>query len=715
MSGSPSASIDPPILHIALAGNPNSGKTTLFNSLTGAKQKTANYAGVTLEKKEGYYTGPDGRRVEVLDLPGLYSLSVNSPEEKIAQEVLMGSREDTHRPDLAVVVVDASNLERNLYLAMQVAETGVPVVIALNMMDVARQRGLQIDSRNLSRELGVPVVEVVAKTGEGVTEIKDLISRFPGGNSAARRWRMDGDSESVIDNVARVLRAHGLADEHNADWLARRSLFPDGYPGVPLPENLRTEVAQFRAQLPDSDDDLLDAEVVNRYHWIRRVYGDVVRKPSTERRTRSEFIDRIVLHRVFGPVIFAVLMGLMFQAIFSWAELPMTLIEDGVAALGSLIAGSMPPGELRDLLLDGVIGGVGNVLVFLPQIVLLFFFIALLEDTGYMARAAFLMDRIMGRVGLNGHAFIPLLSSFACAIPGIMATRTIKDNRDRLVTIMVAPLMTCSARLPVYMLLIAAFFPADHLFGFISLRGLIMLGLYLGGIAAALMAAWVMKRFILKGERSPLLLEMPSYKLPNARNIGLTIWDSSASFVKRAGTIILVITIMLWFLITHPADPAREQELTAQGLSPQQVQVEMIRNSYMGTFGRLIEPAIAPLGYDWKIGVGLISSFAAREVIISTLGTIYSSSAGEEDTATLSSAMVSDINPETGTAVWTPLVAASVLVFFIFACMCMSTLITIYNETKSLRWPAFVFGYTLILAYGAAFIVYQGGRALGFV
>jgi ferrous iron transport protein B len=391
----------------------------------------------------------------------------------------------------------------------------------------------------------------------------------------------------------------------------------------------------------------------------------------------------------------------------------MIWMENGVEYVGDLVEANLPAGELKNLLKDGVIAGVGNVIVFLPQIIILFFFIALLEDTGYLARAAFLLDRVMGKVGLNGHSFIPLLSSCACAIPGIMSARTIRSDRDRLVTIMVAPLMTCAARLPVYTLLIAAFFPQQYVFGFISNRGLIMLSLYLGGTCAALIMAWILRSFVIRGTRSPLILEMPSYKIPQARNILISVWEASWSFIKKAGTIILVLTIILWFLISYPQNLELKQELQTRGESSHNIQQELIRKSYMGQVGQFIEPAIRPLGYDWKIGVGLMSAFAAREIIVGTLAIIYAAGS-EEETARLAEAMQADSYPGTEEPVWTPLVATSLLVFFVFALMCMSTIAVMRKETNSWKWPVFAFTYMLTLAYLAALAVYQGGKLLGF-
>ena len=702
---------------VALAGNPNSGKTTLFNALTGGRARTGNYAGVTVEKKEGRFRSAAGRRVQIIDLPGLYSLSAASPEEEVAQQVLLGTRDDTCNIDVAIVVVDASNLERNLYLAVQVAETGVPTIIALNMIDIARKRGIEINSRELSHELGMPVVETVSVTGEGVAELRELLDHLHTFGSPPRRWQMDHQAEHVIGEVAQELIEAGAARYCNSDWIARRALFSDRLLAPTMAaevDGLRRHIGTHRESIDKSDDDLLDEEVTSRYRWIRKVCEETVRRPGEERGTRSEALDRLVLHPLAGPAIFLLLMAVIFQAIFSWSELPVSAIENGIDGLGDFIENSMPPGELRSLLVDGIVAGVGNVLVFLPQIALLFFFIAMLEDTGYMARAAFLMDKVMGSVGLNGHAFIPLLSSFACAVPGILATRTIANRRDRLVTILIAPLMACSARLPVYSLLIAAFFPEYIILGFISLRGLILFSLYFGGVVVALIAAGALRLTLLRGERSPLLLEMPSYKVPRLRNVGLSLWQNSWAFVKRAGSVILVITIILWYLLSHPANDGLADQLRAQGHPEAEVQETLVRSSYMGQIGTALEPAIRPLGYDWKIGVGLVSAMAAREVIIGTMAIIYNAQYPEVKHVDLKAAMLADRDSATGKKVWTPLVATSLLTFFVFACMCTSTLVVIYKESGSFWWVLLVLAYTFALAYVAALVVYQGGAAMGF-
>jgi ferrous iron transport protein B len=698
-------------VYIALAGNPNSGKTSVFNALTGGRQKTANYAGVTVERKVGFFTTADNRKIKVIDLPGLYSLTADSPEEKVAQEILLGMRKDTPLPALTVMVLDATNMERNLYLALQVQETGVPVVLAMNMMDIARSRKFHFDIKEIEKRMRMPVIEMSAKDGSGIDELKGSIENLLQIEANARPWSMDGHTEGIIALTRQLLIRNNYASEEKADWLARRLLTQNDFILDHMPKNIESEIAGYRNQLSISTDDFLDAEVVNRYSWIRQLYFDTVSRSSEDQITRSEKADRIILNNFFGPIIFVATMAVMFQAIFSLSVAPIEWLENGVAYLSTSLAGAMTDGILKNLLLDGIMAGVGNIIVFLPQIIILFFFIALLEDTGYMSRAAFLLDKVMSKVGLNGHAFIPLLSSFACAVPGIMASRTIRNEKDRLTTILTAPLMTCGARLPVYSLLIVAFFPNDYLFGVISTRGLVLLLLYFGGIGGALLSAFILRRLIFKGERSPLILEMPSYKTPKVSNVWYTVRNAGRDFLKKAGTVILIMTIVIWFLTSHPKNELLQADMEAQGVSSALIQQELVKQSYLGHVGRFIEPAIRPLGYDWKIGVGLISAFSAREVIIGTLAIVYAAS--EEDTISLRAAMKKDVYPD-GRPVWTPLVAASLLTFFIFALMCISTIATIKKEANSWKWAMLSFGYLFVVAYISALIVYQGGLILGF-
>jgi ferrous iron transport protein B len=636
-------------LTIALAGNPNAGKTSLFNALTGLRQKVANYPGVTVESKVGHWTLDFGLPpARLIDLPGLYSLDAASLDEEIATGILLG-RVETIRPDVTVVVVDATNLVRNLYLATQLIETRQPLVIALTMFDLAERNNLQIDVTKLSEAIGVPVVPVVAKDRRGLTELARTVLSLVQGHSL----RLVRVNQSPTDSAAQ-----------------RQS------------------------------------ELIKRYALIERIVSDAVAAEDHEKRGLSERIDRVVTHKLLGPAILLLVMLLVFQTIFSWASLPMNLIDSVFSALTEMARTHLPAGVLTDLLTDGIIAGVGGVLVFLPQILLLFLFISILEDSGYMARAAFLMDRLMRSVGLHGKAFVPLLSSFACAVPGIMATRTIENPRDRIATIMIAPFMSCSARLPIYTLMIAAFFSGRQFFGIVSLGALIILGMYLLGIAVAIGVAWILKRTVLNAPPPPFVMELPPYRIPDPANIAHALLSRTSVFVKRAGTVILSISILLWALVYFPrAAPTPDGSVAANA---------QIENSYAGRAGRLLEPAIKPLGFDWKIGIGLISSFAARETIISTLSIVYN--VDENGTGRSSSLVEAMRNARRadGTLVWTPLVGISLMIFFLLACQCMSTVAIVRRETNSWRWPLFMVGYMMLLAYIASFVVYQGGHLLGF-
>lgn len=628
-------------LNIAIAGNPNAGKTSLFNALTGLRQKVANYPGVTVESKTGEWVISRALSpVCLIDLPGLYSLAATSLDEEIARDILRG-HPGKASIDVVVVVVDATNLVRNLYLATQLIETGKPIVVALTMFDLAERNNFRIDVARLSDELRVPVIPVVAKERRGLTGLAEAVT------AAAKR----GSSASKARNPA------GANDARQRQ-----------------------------------------SELIRRYARIERIVSEATEVRESKRST-SERIDRFVTHRILGPVILLLVLMLVFQSIFSWAALPMSLIENLFGSLGQFVRLSLPAGLLADLLVDGIIAGVGGVLVFLPQILLLFFFIAILEDSGYMARAAFLMDRLMRSVGLHGKAFMPLLSSFACAVPGIMATRTIENPKDRIATIMIAPFMSCSARLPVYTLIIAGLFTGHKVLGFISTGALIILAMYLLGISAAIVVASLLKRTVLKAPTPPFVMEMPPYRRPCWRNVSRAMFMRATLFLKRAGTVILAVSILLWTLTAFPRADAGTQ--SAQ-----------LEQSFVGRAGHVIEPVIRPLGFDWKIGVGLISSFAARETIISTLSVVYNVG-DESENQSLAGAMKDAKRPD-GSPVWTPLVGLSLMVFFVLACQCMSTVAIVRRETNSWRWPAFMVAYMMLLAYVASMLTFQGGRLLGF-
>jgi ferrous iron transport protein B len=611
-------------LRLGLIGSPNSGKTTLFNALTGLRARVGNYPGVTVERREGH-TVLDERDTIVIDLPGTYSLNAISPDEAVVNLVIDG--EITQAPNALVVVADACSLERSLLVLAQVLQRNTPTCLVLTMVDELHARGGRLDLPRLERALGIPVTAVVGHRGTG------------------------------IDALRRILAAP-------EDW---------SRPAIPPP---------------------VSAE--DRAGWVDSVLESVLtQRPGVSRTT--EAIDRVVLHPVAGSALFAVVMVTFFQLIFAWATPAMDAIDFGVGWASERVHTALP-GFLGDFLADGLIAGVGSVVIFVPQIALLFTLLYILEDIGYMARAAFVIDRVMGRVGLEGRSFVSLLSSYACAIPGIMATRTIPSTRDRLVTILVAPLMTCSARLPVYALLIAAFVPARKVLGPLGLQGLTLLGLYLVGSLSALVVATILTRVLVRGDALPFYMELPPYRRPTVRLLAGQVWGSVRAFLRRAGTIILVVSMLLWFLLNFPSSTP------PVGVTDAEASRYNLEHSYAGRAGHAIEPLIAPLGFDWKIGVGLIGSLAAREVIVATLAQIYASS--DEDTS-LREAIRADVDPRTGRKVFTAATVASLLVFFVFALQCASTLAIIRRETNSWRWPAFAFGYLLVLAYAASFATYR--------
>ncbi len=604
---------------IALVGNPNCGKTALFNLLTGARQKVANYAGVTVERKAGSARLPDGRRVTVIDLPGAYSLEPATPDEQVMLEVIEGRRAGEAAPDLIVAVVAATNLRMNLRLVLELQRLGRPMLVALNMVDVARAQGLVIDRQQLARQLGCPVVETIGVRHNGHVQLLQQIQARVAGSATptAATSATPRDPLQLQHEVRRILAAAA--------------------PGA----------------LP-----------LRHFH------------------TR---LDALVMHPVWGLSLLAALLFLMFQAVFSWAEAPMDMIESAMSGLGDWTTDHMADGPLRSLLVDGVIAGVGGVLVFLPQILILFFFILLLEDSGYLPRAAFLLDNLMGRVGLSGRAFIPLLSSFACAIPGIMATRTIAHWRDRLATIMVAPLMTCSARLPVYALLIGAFVP-ERSVGPFNLRGLTLFGLYLAGVLAAMAVAFGFKRLWMKGRYQPLMLELPPYRMPSLRNLGLGLWERARVFLQRVGGIIFTLMVLLWFLSSYPAPP--------EGATGPAIQY-----SIAGWAGQTLQHVFAPIGFNWQISIALVPGLAAREVAVGALGTVYSLSAAGDDVAQSLGPLIA--------ASWSLATAYSLLAWYVFAPQCLATLAVTKRETNSWRWPLLMAAYLFALAYAAAFITYR--------
>lgn len=687
------------IHNIAIVGNPNCGKTTLFNALTGMRQKVGNYPGVTVEKKEGKILLGNGTEASLLDLPGTYSLLANSPDEKIVSDVLFGKIPKTPVPDAIICVVDATNIERNLYLVSQILDLGFPVVIALNMYDVAQQEDVHIDIKKLGITLGIPCIPTVASKGMGVKELLAAIPLANKGTKRAHHWELPREVEAEYAELVGLLQTndklHLSIAQHEAQNLLSTAKQIESFSTSFSHETL-SHVKQDHARLEGMGINRHSIFVESRYKWIHQIFKSTVTHKRKSKKSIHDKIDEIVTHRVWGFIIFFVLMGVMFQTIFAWANFPMELIGIGFDRLGNSVGSIIPPGDLHDLIVNGAIGGVGAVITFLPQILFLFLFLGLLEDTGYMARAAFIMDRVMSKVGLHGKSFIPLLSSFACAIPGIMATRTIENQRDRLVTILVAPLMSCSARLPVYTLLIASFIPNTLLFGFVGLPALVVISMYLLGLSSALLMAFIFKNTLLKGMRPPFILELPPYRMPSLKNTLLHMWERSVLFLKRAGTIILGVSIILWFLATYP----KLEDGTPS---------EKLAHSFVGRAGHFIEPAIKPLGFDWKIGIGILSSLLQREVFVSTLGTIYNIENADDSSTSLRQQIQQDVDPATGLPTFTALTAVCIMVYYVLAMQCMSTIAVVKRETNGWKWPVFQFSYMTVLAYIGTFITYRVG------
>jgi ferrous iron transport protein B len=680
-------------------------------------------------------------------LPGTYSLSPNSLDEQISRDVLLNRLPELPPPSLIVIVVDASNLQRNLYYATQVIELGHPTIVALNMVDVAEENGHSINTEKLSEKLGVPVVPIVGNTGKGVPELRAKIVSM-----LQNKPVMKPELFCQLPGLFRI-EATGLADllaqtfhERRLQATAEALLILSNEKALAsstthYPQKIQEAVAAARKRLESHNIDWRSAPIEWRYARIAEIQADVTTETKPEGETLSDKLDRVLTDKVWGTVIFIAVMLLMFQSIFTLAKIPMDGIQAGVDWLGASVGGLLPQGDLNSLLVDGIIAGVGAVIVFLPQILLLFLFIGFLEDTGYMARAAFLMDRLMSKVGLHGKSFIPMLSSFACAIPGIMATRTIETRKDRLVTILVAPLMSCSARLPVYTLLIAACIPNKTVLGFVKLTAITMLSMYLLGIIVALLMAWLFKKTLLKGETPLLIMELPPYKRPLLRVVLRHMWERSKIFLRRAGTVILGINILLWFLVSYPRSSVIEKDFETKKSVAEAAQLEALnegndisdetqqkilelqkekaganlRHSFAGRMGRAIEPIVAPLGFDWKMGIGIVASFAAREVFVSTMSTVYNvGDDSESGQKSLVKTIKAQKRPD-GTLVYTTLTGITLMVFYVFALQCVSTVAIVRRETNSWKWPVFQWSYMALLAWTLAFVTYQGGKLLGFI
>ncbi len=712
---------------VAVIGNPNTGKTTLFNALTGLSLHTGNYPGVTVESAMGEFT-VDGQRFLAVDLPGTYSLAPRAPDEMIAVSVLLGFGKGVAAPDVVLCVLDATHLDRNLYLLTQVLDVGLPVVVALTMNDVARKQGVTVDVLALAKRLGVPVVPVQATKRIGISALRQALgaaARFPTPPEKPIHFPVAFVQE--VDQLQLTL-PHRSEQVALPRFLIERLLIDaEGSIEHELARQLGREVQEqahaARERLTATYAAPQQIEVDVRYRWIAQVVDATVHQPLVASRTWSDRIDYVVTHPVWGLGIFLIAMAITFQTLFSWAVPVMDGISALFKALGAWIGGHLSDGPLQSLIVDGVVGGVGAVIVFVPQIALLFGLIAILEDSGYMARAAFLMDRVMASFGLSGRSFIPLLSSFACAVPGIMSTRSIDNRRDRIATILIAPLMSCSARLPVYVLFIAAFIPAQTVWGVFGVQGLTLFVMYLVGLIFAPPIAFLLKRSVLKGEPVPFLLELPPFQIPAWRVVLFRMYDRSWAFLKRAGTIILATTILVWALSYYPNQARVTEEYHARRATASAEEIDKLnveeagarlRESFLGQAGHAIEPIVRPLGWDWKIGMATLASFPAREVIISALGTIYNLGNEEnEKSLQLREVMQAERWPD-GRPVYTPVVALSIMVFFALCCQCGATLATIKRETGSWGYAIFTFTYMTSLAYLSAFLVYQiGSRIAG--
>ncbi len=697
-------------LKIALIGNPNSGKSTLFNVLTGLNQKVGNFPGVTVDKKTGFSKLPDGSISQIIDLPGTYSLYPKSKDELIVMEALADKQSSVH-PDLIVFVADASNLKRNLLLYTQVADLKIPIIIALNMMDLAKRAGLGISVDVLSKKLGVQVIPISARSNHGIELLKTAIMH-------AGKIPLQQDSievESLAPEVVQKIR-HEMNVELPYVALQMAHQHEQLHFLTPAQSNRIEEIEKefsFHSQKTQA------AETIARYNFINEVLFDTItKKTDAYQETVSNRIDKILTHRIFGFLIFFLILFLIFQSIFAWSEYPMSLIEQLFIWMAETGHRFLPAGVLTDLFIDGILAGLSGVLVFIPQIAFLFAFIAILEDTGYMSRVTFMMDRIMRKVGLSGKSVIPMIGGFACAVPSIMSTRNIENWKDRMITIMVTPLIACSARLPVYILLIALVVPDRKVWGFINMQGLALMAMYVLSIVSAIVVAYAMKYLLKARERGYFIMELPVYRMPRWNNVLLTMYEKVKTFVTEAGKVIIAVSIILWVLASY-GPPGRFAAVENQFQTPQYVQTyepaqleklkasAKLENSFAGILGKSIEPVIKPLGFDWKIGIALITSFAAREVFVGTMATIYSVDGDDTNMKSVTDKMRSARNPETGLPVFTFAVAFSLMVFYAFAMQCISTVAVVYRETKHWKWPAIQFGYMTGLAYVASLIVYQ--------
>lgn len=695
-------------LNVALIGNPNAGKTSIFNLLTGMNQKVGNFPGVTMDKVSGTFR-QDGTLANVIDLPGTYSIYPRSMDERVVFDVLSDKKAHDF-PDKIVVIADASNLERNLLLFSEIQDLGLPTVLVLSMLDVANRSGLNIDLRALEEQFNTTVLTINGRTGEGIQELKNVLLA-----NVSPTKNLFYDINELSPEIIPVIKdKFDLDNDYVAYQYAQQT-----YSKTFLTNEEKQFIADEKVRYNFCDRQFQTTETVERYKIIREKLSHIVTKTDLETTaTRNQKIDSILTHKVYGYLIFFVVLFALFQSIFAWAEPFMDYIDFGFAKLSSWAKTYLPSGVLTDLIAEGIIPGLGGVVIFIPQIALLFCFIAILEESGYMARVVFLMDKIMRKFGLNGKSVVPLISGVACAIPAIMAARNIESWKDRIITIFVTPFMSCSARLPVYAILIALVIPNEYLFGFLSVQGLALMALYLIGFFGAIFSALLMKKILKVKEQSYFIMELPIYRWPKWKNVWITIFSKSRTFVFEAGKIILAISIILWVLASYgPGENFNraeqkiiEKHPTLKVDSPEfedLLSAHKLEYSYAGVLGKSIEPAIQPLGYDWKIGIALITSFAAREVFVGTIATIYSVGSGVEDESTIKDKLRAEINPYTGQPMYSIALGVSLMLFYAFAMQCMSTLAVVYRETKSWKWPVLQLVYMSAVAYVFAFIAYQ--------
>ena len=697
-------------LKVALVGNPNTGKSTIFNSLTGLNQKIGNFPGVTVDKKTGFTKLADGETVEIIDLPGTYSLYPKSADETIVFEVLTNPNNSSY-PNLVVIVADATNLKRNLLLYTQIADLGLPVIITLNMMDLAVKGNIEIDIDAFAKRLNIVVVPLAARKSQGIDELKNAIQYATNIPLQLPTIDVEDIAPELIKDISELLAiknpyiALQTAHQHqNLNYLSKSQ--NEAIKALKIKHDFHSQKAQA-------------AETIARYNYINDILLDTVKYTSVALEENiSNKIDHYLTHKVWGFVIFIGILFAIFQSIFAWSEYPMMLIETVFVWLAEVGHTYLPSGVFTDLLIDGVLAGLSGVMVFIPQIALLFAFIAVLEDTGYMSRVTFMMDKLMRKVGLNGKSVVPLIGGLACAVPSIMSTRTIENWKERIITIMVTPLVGCSARLPIYTLLISLVVPKKMLLGFINLQGLVLMSLFLMSIIMAILVAWVMKGIIRSKAKGYFIMELPVYRMPRWNNVGITMYESVKTFVTEAGKVIIAVSIILWVLASYgPSDRFEKIDLkyakieNIKGLPADELEriiaSEKLENSYAGILGKSIEPSIKPLGFDWKIGIALITSFAAREVFVGTMATLYSVDGDDTKMESVREKMANAKNPLTGQVVFTTATAFSLMIFYAFAMQCMSTMAVVYRETKKIKWPVIQFTYMLVLAYVSSFVVYQ--------